>query len=244
MAKKRLCITGINGRIGSILSCGLADNYEILGLDCNGPFSPGVLKADISDYDQVATALRKTAPFDFLIHLAADPDEMGAWDSILPNNIVGTRNVFEAARQFGVRRIVFASSNHVTGAYEGCLPVRHPPDKKAISVRDPVRPDGYYGVSKVFGEALASYFHSRWDMAFICLRIGAVLQDDVPGPDPRLRKVWLSHRDLVQLVHKGLEANVGFGIYYGVSGNRKAFWDISNARDELGYHPVDDASVL
>ncbi len=242
MAKKRLFITGINGRIGSILRQGLAETYEIFGLDRQGPFSPAVTVADIRDYDQVAIALRKAAPVDFLVHLAADPDETGAWDSILPTNIVGTRNVFEAAREGAVRRIVFASSNHVTGAYEGCLPDRHPPDKKPISVRDPVRPDGYYGVSKVFGEALASYFHSCWGMEVICLRIGAVLKDDDPGTDSRLTKVWLSHRDLLQLVQAGLEAGVGFGIYYGVSDNREAFWDISNARDELGYHPLDDAS--
>ncbi|MCI0610433.1 MAG: NAD-dependent epimerase/dehydratase family protein [Anaerolineae bacterium] len=113
-----------------------------------------------------------------------------------------------------------------------------------ISTQDPIRPDSEYGVSKAFGEAVARYYCARWSIEAICLRIGAVLSNDDPTHDARLRKVWLSHRDLVQLVEKSLTANVTFGIYYGVSNNKGAFWDITNARTELGYEPVDDASTL
>jgi nucleoside-diphosphate-sugar epimerase len=113
-----------------------------------------------------------------------------------------------------------------------------------IGPDDPLRPDSDYGVSKAFGEAVARYYSARWGIQALCLRIGAVLADDDPTKDERNRKIWLSHRDLLQLVEKSLASNVIFGIYYGVSDNQGAFWDITNARLDLGYEPVDDASRL
>jgi hypothetical protein len=98
-------------------------------------------------------------------------------------------------------------------------------------------------VSKAFGEAVARYYCARWGIEAICLRIGMVLSSDDPTSDARLRKIWLSHRDLVQLIEKSLTANVNFGIYYGVSNNKGAFWDITNARNEMAYEPVDDGST-
>jgi hypothetical protein len=78
----------------------------------------------------------------------------------------------------------------------------------------------------------------------ICLRIGSVLADDDPTHDPRYAKTWLSHRDLVQLVKKSIYSKVPFGIYYGVSDNKGRFWDISNATEEIGFRPEDDASLF
>ncbi len=247
MQLPRLFITGINGLIGTILSKGLERGFDIYGLDCSGRFSGRIVKANIREYDQVAEVFRGLEWFEYLVHLAANPRADAGWDSVLNDNIVGTRNVFEAAREFGVRRVVFASSNHVTGAYEGFAPHQHLHEEyepRLITVEDPIRPDGCYGVSKAFGEALARCYCARWGIEFVCLRIGSVLPDDDPTVSPRFRKTWLSHRDLVQLVEKGLKANLTFGIYYGVSNNRGAFWDISNARRELGYSPTDDASTL
>jgi len=247
MQKPRLFITGINGRIGTILHKGLQNAYQIFGLDRKEPFSKQVFKADISQYDQVAEVLSRIAPQEYLIHLAADPSEEASWESVLQNNIIGARNVFEAANEIRVRRIIFASSNHVTGAYEGYKPDQHLHkefEPELISVHHPIRPDGYYGVSKVFGEALARYFCSRFGIECICLRLGSVLEDNDPRKAPRFLKTWLSHRDLIQLVEKSLNSNVMFGIYYGVSNNKGAFWDISNAKLELGYAPQDDASTV
>jgi nucleoside-diphosphate-sugar epimerase len=142
--------------------------------------------------------------------------------------------------------VVFASSNHATGAYQGFEPESHTftePEPPKISTQDPVRPDSEYGVSKVFGEAIARYYCDRWGVKAICLRIGAVLEDDDPTAQSQNRRIWLSHRDLVQLVEKSLATNVAFGIYYGVSNNKGAFWDISNARADLGFEPADDAST-
>jgi nucleoside-diphosphate-sugar epimerase len=98
-------------------------------------------------------------------------------------------------------------------------------------------------VSKAFGEAIARYYSSRLGVRAICLRIGAVLKDDNPTRTPGNTRIWLSHRDLVQLVEKSLQSEIEFGIYYGVSNNKGAFWDISNARLDLGFVPVDDSST-
>jgi nucleoside-diphosphate-sugar epimerase len=122
MKKPKLFITGINGKIGSILHAGLAGDYDIWGLDIAGPFSERILEANIADYGRVRAALQQAAPVPYLIHMAADARVQASWESVLHNNIEGTYNVFEAAREVGVRRVIFASSNHVTGAYDGFDP--------------------------------------------------------------------------------------------------------------------------
>jgi nucleoside-diphosphate-sugar epimerase len=91
----------------------------IYGLDRKGEFSEQVLSADISNYEQTAQVVKQFHPLDAIIHLAGDPRVDASWESILNTNIIGTRNIFEAAREFQVPRVVFASSNHVTGAYHG-----------------------------------------------------------------------------------------------------------------------------
>ena len=242
----RLLITGINGLIGTVLHRAFKDTYEVYGLDQEGPFSDRVVSADIAEYGQLSEVIQRFRPLEAIIHLAGDPSVNASWESVLRANIIGTRNIFEAAREFEVPRVVFASSNHTTGAYQGFEPDSYTftePEPRKISPEDPVRPDSEYGVSKVFGEAIARYYCDRWGVKTICLRIGAVLKDDDPTKHPQNRRIWLSHRDLVQLVEKSLTTNVAFGIYYGVSNNKGAFWDISNARADLGFEPVDDGST-
>lgn len=116
------------------------------------------------------------------------------------------------------------------------------PEPRKITVDDSICPDSLYGVSKVFGEALARYYSERFGLEAVCLRIGSVLADDHPGQEARYRKTWLSHRDLVQLVRRSLSADVKFGIYYGISDNTGAFWSLDNAKADLGYAPQDDGS--
>lgn len=245
MTSPRILITGINGLIGGVLQKGLADRYDVYGLDESEPFSERVLSADISDYKQVAQVFEALRPL-HVIHLAGNPSPDATWEEVLSANIVGTRNIFEVAREFRVSRVIYASSNHVTGGYEGIESnyfLHRQTEPVKISTKDPVRPDSDYGVSKAFGEAVARYYCARWGVEAICLRIGAVLKDDDPTTDARNLRIWLSHRDLVQLVEKSLMTNVPFGIYYGISNNKGAFYDLTNARDELGFVPVDDASA-
>jgi len=138
-----------------------------------------------------------------------------------------------------------ASSNHVTGAYEGIPPSLHEqPKPRLITISDPVRPDSDYGTSKIFGEAVARQYYELYGIQSVCLRIGSFLADDNPTRSERACRTWISHRDLIQLVKKSILSEVEFGIYYGVSNNNGRFWDISNAGEEIGYYPEDDASML
>jgi nucleoside-diphosphate-sugar epimerase len=242
----RYLVTGINGLIGTILRNALGPVHTVYGLDRQGEFSEQVLSADISDYGQVAQVVQQFSPLDAIVHLAGNPRVDASWESVLRVNIIGTRNVFEAAHEFQVPKVVYASSNHVTGAYHEFEPGLHKytqPDPPMISPEDPIRPDSDYGLSKAFGEAVARYYSDHWGIEAICLRIGVVLKNDDPTKQSENRRIWLSHRDLIQLTEKSLSSDVTFGIYYGISNNKDAFWDISNARADLGYEPVDDGSA-
>ena len=242
----RSLITGINGLIGTILRNAFHDAHDVYGIDLEGEFSDRVLSVDISNYQQTARALEQFRPMEAIIHLAGNPKVDASWESVLAANIIGTRNIFEAAREYQVPRVVYASSNHVTGAYHGFEPDLYKytqPGPPMISPENPIRPDSDYGLSKAFGEAVARYYFDRWGIHAICLRIGSVLKNDDPTTESQNRRIWLSHRDLVQLVEKSLTSDVTFGIYYGISNNKDAFWDISNARADLGFEPVDDGSA-
>ena len=125
-----------------------------------------------------------------VVHLGADPSPLASWESTLSNNIIGTRNVYESARQAGARRVILASTNHVIGYY----PLKDDPykaiyDGRLSEVRRPfrlldhhdMRPDSFYGVSKAFGEVLGSFYHDEYGLSVICLRIG--VGDDAGRPD-------------------------------------------------------------
>ena len=247
MALEKLLITGASGVIGKILAPKLAELYDVYSVDQDlEPASGRVFKADLSEYDQIASVISAISDLRIILHLAADSHVDATWHSVLKNNIVATRNVFEAAKEKPVKRIVFASSNHVTGGYEGIPPTLHlSANPRLITTLDPIRPDSDYGTSKAFGEAVARQYHELYGAESICLRIGTVLADNDPRKNKRFLTTWLSHNDLVQLVKKSIcSENVKFGIYYGVSNNKGRFWDISNAEQELDFHPQDDASSL
>ena len=152
-----------------------------------------------------------------------------AWAPILAANIVGVYNLYEASRRHGVRRVVFASSNHVTGFYR---------QDEVITTRDPVRPDGIYGLSKVFGENVAQFYWDRYRLETVSLRIGSVFDEP---KDRRMLATWLSFDDLERLVVSSLTAPViGHSIVYGMSDNRTTWWDNRYAR-HIGYRPQDSS---
>jgi uronate dehydrogenase len=174
---------------------------------------------------QLLEAVEKiVAGIDGIAHFGGYSIE-GDWPTILSANIVGCRNLFEAAYRAGVKRVVFASSNHAVGFY---------PREKKIGVDVTVRPDSRYGVSKAFGEALGALYADKHGLSVTCLRIGNV--GDAPI-DQRRMSIWLKPEDLVQLVRIGLEhPDIRFEIFYGASDNEAAWWDNSNAR-RFGYKP-------
>ena len=172
---------------------------------------------------------------DAVLHLAGQPNTRAPWSSVLKDNIEATRSVFEAARRQGIGRVVFASTNHVVGFYN--LERDWP-----IGTRVAVRPDTLYGVSKAFGEALARYYADAFDLSIICLRIGWFTTR--PPSVPILNPLWISTRDMAQIVQLSLQTSRRFGIYNATSNNAQAHWDLQSAREELGYAPQDDVTKI
>ena len=233
-SRPRILVTGAAGRIGEAIVPYLRQDYSLRLMVHQKPASPDgddeVVSADIACLPQVQAACQGVTS---VVHLAADPTNLAPWESVLSANVVGTYNVFEASRLAGVERVVFASTNHVSGWYEQ-EGVYTTPDM-------PIRPDSLYGASKAFGEALGRYYSDAFGLDVICLRIGSFL----PKPTSvRALSTWLSYRDCAQLVLKSLEADVRFGIFFGISRNRRRYWDISGAEAVLGYRPEDDAEAF
>jgi len=238
MTKPRVLITGINGKIGRVLVRAMKDEWDISGIDVVS--GPNIQVADISDWNQVDAAFTAVGDVDVVVHLAAIASSHALWDDVLANNIIGTRYIYERAKNHGISRIVFASSWHVVGGYEQDVE-----DKPArtIGIGEPVRPDSDYGTSKAFGEALARQYFELHSLRSVCLRIGNVEVNDRPR-DTFAERIWLSHRDMVQLFTKSISADIDFGVYFATSGNTRRFLDLSPTERDLGYVPQDDAANL
>lgn len=254
---RRVLVTGADGVIGGVVRRHLAERYELSYLT-RRPAGYSSHVGDISDLPSIRPAFEGT---DAVVHLAAASSVDDPWDRVLADNIVGTYNVFEAARRANVKRVVFASSNHTVGMYEveGAPEIYDLDDRRVYDASVPVRADSPYGVSKIFGEALGRLYVDRHGMDVICLRIGAVRDNDDPTqvaagrpfePLPiltakqsrgRLRAVWLSQRDCAQLIQRALDSNVHWAVVYGISNNPRQLWDLSGARELLGYEPEDSA---
>ncbi len=242
-----LLITGAAGLIGSILRRELANEFQLRGVDRRR--APGVRRVDLTRAKAAERAFRGV---DDVVDLAGEPALETPWQQVWKNNIPATLNAFEAARRAGVRRVVFASSNHVTGMYERDLPYSaivagdydavEPSAIRLIGASEPIRPDSPYALGKALGEAAARYYADEFGLSVICLRIGTVLKDDRPSQSRHFATL-LTHADLARLTRSSLTApeEVRFAVYYGVSENTWRFWDIEDAKREIGYAPEDDA---
>jgi len=234
---QRVLITGAGGTIGRSLRETLRGAYPVLRLSDRVPLAPALAggrsieEVDQTDLADMAAVEKMVTGVDGIVHLGGVSGE-STWDAILQANIIGTYNVFEAARRAGVERIVFATSNHAVGFYERAQTIDH---------RVVVRPDSRYGVSKAFGEALASLYSDKHGIGFLCTRIGNFGARPI---DKRRLSIWISPRDYTQLVRIGLEhPDIRYEIVYGVSNNRRSWYDNSNAA-RLGYRPQDDSELF
>lgn len=266
MSIKKVLITGVYGLIGGEIYLALQahpERYQVYGLARRRhpsersslarrltiPDERFVL-SDMSDLEALTDAMRD---IDVVVHMAADPRAEAPWESVLHSNIIGTYNVFEAARCCGVERVIYASSVMVSWGYfaaepyksifEGRYDTLSPADVPKVTHEMPTRPTNLYPASKVWGEAMARVYADTHGLSVICLRIGWVNDEDYPHTFGWARAGWCSKRDIAQLVERSIEApaDLRFDIFYGVSGNTWNWVDIDHARDVLGYAPQDNA---
>jgi uronate dehydrogenase len=230
---KRLLLTGAAGHLGVELRPRLKAYCDTLRLSHRADMgSPGpgeeIVIADLADADAMLGLLQGV---DAVVHMGGVSTEQ-PWAPILAGNIVGMYHLYEAARKNGVKRIVFASSNHVTGFYR---------QDEVISPKDPVRPDGLYGLSKAFGENLAQLYWDRHRIETVSLRIGSSF---AAPKDRRMLATWMSFDDTERLIVAALTAPVvGHSIVYGMSDNTTSWWDNTAAR-HIGYRPQDSSEVF
>ncbi|MCZ2495714.1 NAD-dependent epimerase/dehydratase family protein [Xylophilus sp. Kf1] len=232
---QRLLLTGAAGGLGRVLRERLAPSdaggrmLRVSDIaDLGAPRGPHeeVVQCDLADKQAVDALL---AGCDAVVHLGGISVER-PFEEILEANIRGTFHLYEGARRHGVRRVVFASSNHVIGFYR---------QTETIGTDALRRPDGYYGLSKSFGEDLARFYFDRHGIETVSIRIGS----SFPEPaNRRMMSTWLSYDDLTRLVEQALSTpDVGHTVVYGVSANRDVWWDNRDAAERLGWTPRDSS---
>ena len=241
MDQVRLLITGAAGRIGSAFYEATGDRYWVRLADLTTEnLRPRdgheMIAHDVADLGQCRAAC---AGIDVVLHLAADPSpEADFYGSLLANNIQGTYNVFRAAKDAGVRRVVFASSIHAVAGH---------PTHRPVPVESLARPVTVYGASKCFGEAVAAYFAQSEGLSAISIRIGAYdaawIHED---PTAETLAAYVSARDLNQLLTRALDAppEVSFAVVHGISDNAVKRLSLDETRSLLGYAPQDDGFAI
>jgi len=226
---KNVLLTGAAGRLGGVLREALTGRVSLRLMDLAplGPARAGeeIIMGDLGDRRLVGTAVQG---MDAIIHFAGIPTE-AAWSDLLHANVVGTYNVFDAAREQGVRRVLYASSHHAVGYYRR---------DERIGPNAPPRPDSCYGATKATGELIGSLYADKFGLEVMSIRIGWC------GEKPTARRhlaTWLSYADLVRLIEWGLTLDpLGYEVVYGISRNKHAWWNNERAH-ALGYHPGDSA---
>jgi uronate dehydrogenase len=256
MTGRRVVVTGAVGTVGKALLRGLGDRFEVTGVDVRRPAEPiegrPVRRIDVH---RTRGARKAVEGADVVVHLAAAAQLRTPWPTVRRRNLGMTWAVLEASVTAGATRVILASTNHVVGGYERDEPYRSvvagrikgldPVELPRLGAGAPLRPDSPYAVGKAMDEAAGRYFAEQHELSVIALRIGTVRPDDHPEEQRHLA-TFLSHRDLVELVERCIDAppSVRFGVFYGVSANTWRIWDIDEARDVLGYLPRDDAEAM
>lgn len=238
----KILITGAAGRLGSYMAGVLEKKHDLILTDMRLPKEISkhkFVEANLTDFKTVKKLCKDV---DIVLHFAASAHKETPWEELLPNNIIGTRNVFEAASESNCKRVVFASSINAVNAY---------PEGKMIPSNIFPRPANIYGATKVWGEALASFYSDKKKLSILCIRFGRITEKD----DSRIHKDYIgekpfpssdriiTYEDTAQLIEKCIHApkKVKWGIFSGISDNKKKRLDISEAKKVLKYAPQYDA---
>ena len=251
-APRRVLITGAAGNMGRKLAAHFVDRHELTLLDRDARGDARIVVADLSVWSD--DWAKRFEGVDTVFHFAADPEAYRAWDELIAPNVDALIHVYEAAARAGVRRVIFASSNHVMGGYQDEPRVRlshdTPPQPGLRYVVDgQPRTSAAYAAAKLFGERLGKTFAESRGLETIAVRIGWIWRGAANEPRnlPRergewFRLMWLSDRDFLQLMDRCLEADLSdrFAIVNGMSANTGMPWDLEPARRLLGYAPQDD----
>ncbi len=236
-------LTGAAGRVGSAIRDGIGKNYDFRLLDREPPAEPvshPLIIGDITDRETLEEAMEGV---EVVVHLAGDPRTHAPWESVLRNNIDGTRLVFEVAVEAGVEKVIFASSNHAVGHYETerAPELYRPDDDFSLDGTELPRPSNLYGMSKAAGEILGRYYHDEYGLSVLNVRIGNLTKDHPPRNYERGQAMWLSHRDCAHLMDRAIQAEYDYEIVYGISDNDRKFYSLERAREVLGYEPRDNS---
>ncbi len=219
----RILITGASGAVGTVLVKGLRDRYSLRGFD-RVPMDEldDMVVGELTDFGAVA---RATQDMEAVVHLAGNPLGSAPWEEILNSNIIGTYNLFEATRQSGVRRVVFASRAGLLAPY---------PEEITRTIDMPPRPESYYSISKVFGENLGYMYASQFGLECVSVRIGNVRADRPQAEHPH----HLSHADLVRVFERAvIQPEIEYEVVFGVSGGDWPLYDLEHGRRVIGYEP-------
>jgi uronate dehydrogenase len=232
MTSKKVALSGAGGNVGRILRVELQKRgVDLRSAGGSKPLEPLHAGEDVmhGDLKDPAVVDRLLAGVDVLIHMAGTSVERPL-PEIIQNNLVALHEVYEGARRNRVRRIVFASSNHAFGMYGA---------DERLRLDAAFRPDGFYGLSKVWGEAMAQLYWDKHGIEGVNLRIGTTMGR--PPENFRQLSTWMGTDDLVQLVMRSIEAeNVGCCAVWGVSANTRSYYDLSEG-NAIGYAPTQNA---
>ena len=250
MNKKKVLVTGMSGCIGGAVLRHLGQKYDFTALNRRPMEGVRSVTADIRDLASIRPHFDGQ---DVVVHLAASLGAKTTDKDIIDNNVSGALNVFEAARQAGVKRVVFASSGTIILNYVLDSPWRElesgeydklPPTWPMITHESPVRPNSLYSCSKVWGEGVGRWYADSHGMSVICIRFGWVPANDRPD-SIRGRSVWCSHRDAAQMVDRCVDApdSLRFDIFFAMSNNKYNYRDITHARDIVGFEPQDNPDL-
>ena len=245
---KKILITGMSGLIGGLVRQELEGSYELTALNRSLVEGVNSIQADLADFEAMRAAVEGQ---DVVIHLAAKAGGGFTWQEFQDTNITGTYNVFEAAKQAGVKRVIFASSGSATSGWELEEPLKAliagryedvPATWPSVTHETAPRPTGVYGATKAWGEALGRHYADSTDLSVISLRIGRVNKANKPE-NARDFSVWCSHRDIVGLIRACVEApaTVKNDIFYAVSNNKWSYRDMGHVKDVLGFEAQDSA---